>query len=148
MSPGSSESTPTAGTVLTFLAMMLICMATVIGMCLRLAQQLEPTVGDVADFSSHQVNQDVVAVTVTATEAGHTCVLASDVMARSGGSFVIVARQPAAEASYLIHWAGAHTSNGATDCGSSADLLVSRSDLLGLVSAAGGFGLHLGGSKA
>ncbi len=148
MTPGSSETTPTAGTVLTFLAMMLVCMATVIGMCLRLAQQLEPAVGDVADFSSHQVNGDVLPVTVTATEAGHTCVLASDVMARSGGSFVIVARQPAGDASYLIHWAGAHTSNGATDCGNSADLLVSKTDLLGLASAAGGFGLHLGGSKA
>ena len=147
MTPGSSQTSPTAGTVLTFVAMMLVCMATVIGMCLRLAEQLEPRVGDVADFSSHQVSRDVLPVMVTAKEAGHTCVLASEVMASSGGSFVIVARQPALEGSYLIHWVGAHTSKGKTDCGSSADLLVSKSDLLGLVSAAGGFGVHPGGSK-
>lgn len=146
MNPGSSESTPTAGTVLTFAAMALVCMAVVVGMCLHVAEQFEPTVGDIADFSVQHVDQDL-PINATATADGRACVLASEVMARGGGSFVIIARPPDAHGSYLIHWAGSHTSNGASDCGDSADLLVSKSDLLGLAGAAGGFGVHRGGSK-
>jgi hypothetical protein len=148
MHPDSSETTPTTATVLTFVAMTLVCMATVIGVCLRLAERLEPVVGDIADFSVRHASQDVLPVNVTAKEADRTCVLASDVMVRGGGSFVIVARQPASDGSYLIHWAGLHTSSGATDCGSSADLVVSKRELLELAGVAGGFGVHLGGSRA
>jgi len=148
MTPDSSDSTPTVGTVLTFVAMTLACMAVVIAMCLRLADQLEPTVGDIADFSPRSANQDLLAVDVTAQEANRTCVLASDVMVHDGGSFVIVARPPVADGSYLIHWVGSRTSSGAADCGTSADLLVSKRDLLSLAGAAGGFGVHLGAAKA
>jgi hypothetical protein len=148
MTPDSSDTTPTAATVLTFVAMTLVCMGVVIGLCLRLAEQLEPTVGDIADFSLPHASEDVLAVNVTAKQAGRTCVLASDVMVRDGGSLVIVARQPSGDGSYVIHWAGSHTSSGASDCGSSADLLVSRRDLLGLAGTVGGFGVHLGGSRA
>jgi hypothetical protein len=148
MHPDSSEATPTAATVLTFVALALVCVAIVIGACLRLADQFDPTVGDIADFSARHANQDVLPVNATAVAGGRTCVLASEVMARGGGSFVIVARPQAAGGSYLIHWAGSHTSNGAADCGSSADLLVSKPDLLSLAGAAGGFGVHPGGSKA
>jgi hypothetical protein len=69
-------------------------------------------------------------------------------MVRGGGSFVIIARPRAADGPYLIHWAGSHTSNGAADCGSSADLLVSKPDLLSLAGAAGGFGVRPARSKA
>lgn len=147
MHPDPSDTSPTAGTVLTFVAMTVICVAIVIGLCIRLAERFEPTVGDIADFSSRRANQDVLPVNVTAQTAGHTCELASDVMARNGGSFVIVARHAAADDSYLIHWAGSRTSNGARDCGSSADLLVSKRDLLGLAGTVGGFGVRLAGSK-
>jgi hypothetical protein len=148
VNPDSSETSLTAGTVLTFIAVILLCMGVVIGLCLRLAEMLEPAVGDIADFSSQQANQDVLPIQVTANEAGRTCVLASDVMVRGGGSFMVVARQSATDGSYLIHWAGSHTSNGTSDCGSSADLLLSKRDLLGLAGAAGGFGVHLSGSRA
>lgn len=147
MNPNSSDTNPTAATVLTFVAMTLVCLAVVIGLCLRLAERFEPMVGDIADFSLPHTSQDVLAINVTARQADHTCVLASDVMVHNGGSFVIVARQPSGDAAYLIHWAGSHTSSGAADCGSSADLLVSKRDLLGLAGAVGGFGLHLGGSR-
>ncbi len=148
MNPDSSDTTLTATTVLTYVVMMPVCFAVVIGLCLRLAEQLEPTVGDIADFSRSHASQDVLAVSVTANAAGRTCVLASDAMVRGGGSFVVVARQPSGEGAYLIHWVGAHTSSGASDCGSSADLLVSKHDLLGLAETVGGFGVHPGGSRA
>jgi len=148
MNPDSSNTIPTLGTVLTFVAMTLVCLAVVIGLCLRLAERFEPTVGDIADFSLAHASQDVLAVTVTAKQADRTCVLASDVMVRDGGSLVIVARQPSIDGFYLIHWAGSHTSSGVSDCGSSADLLVSKRDLLVLAGTVGGFGVHLGGSRA
>jgi hypothetical protein len=148
MNPDSSDTTPTMGTVLTFVAMTLVCLGVVVGLCLRLAERLEPMVGDIADFSLPHASQDVLAVDVTAKQADRTCVLESDVMVRDGGSLVIVAREPSSDGSYLIHWAGSHTSSGASDCGSSADLLVSKRDLLGLAGTVGGFGVHLGGSKA
>jgi len=148
MNPDSSDTTLTAATVLTYVVMTLVCLAVVIGLCLRLAEQLEPTVGDIADFSLPHASQDMLAVNVTANAAGRSCVLASDVMVRGGGSFVIVARQPSGNGSYLIHWAGSHTSSGASDCGRSADLLVSKHDLLGLAGTVGGFGVRLDGSRA
>ncbi|HTC07216.1 MAG TPA: hypothetical protein VK726_00415 [Acetobacteraceae bacterium] len=137
-----SNATPTAGTVLTFLAMTVVCMAIVIGMCVRLAQELEPGVGDIAEFVPGRTAQDLLSVNVTAQDGSHSCVLASDVIARTGGSFVVVARQPQQGASYLIHWVGPHTSTGASDCGASADLVVSKHDLLSLAGMAGGFGIH------
>jgi hypothetical protein len=143
MNPQPSDASPTAGTVLTFVAMTVVCIAIVIGLCVRLAEQLEPTVGDIADFPPQHTNQDAPSVDVTAQASGRTCVLASEVIARAGGSLVVVARQPSTGGSYLVHWAGAHTSNGASDCGASADLLVSKRDLLSLAGAAGGFGVHL-----
>ena len=147
MNSDSSNATPTAATVLTFVAMTLVCVAVVVGLCLRLAERLEPAVGDIADFSLARASQDVLAIDVTARENNRTCVLASDVMVRGGGSFVIVARQRSGDGSYLIHWVGSRTSSGESDCGSSADLLVSRRDLLGLAGTVGGFGVHLGGAR-
>jgi hypothetical protein len=148
MNPDSSDITPpSATTVVTFIAMTVVCVGIVIGLCVRLAEQLEPTVGDIADFSLRHASQDVLPVNVMARDAGRTCELASDVMVRGGGSFVIVARQTTTEGGYLIHWAGSHTANGASDCGSSADLLISKRDLLGLAGTVGGFGIHLNGSK-
>jgi hypothetical protein len=142
MNPQPSESSPSVGTVLTFIAMTLVCMAIVIGMCVRLAADLEPTVGDIAEFTPGHASQDMLPVSVTARDAGRTCVMASDVIARTGGSFVVVARQPSTDPSYLIHWAGPHTAAGSSDCGASADLVVSKRDLLSLAGIAGGFGIH------
>jgi hypothetical protein len=142
MNSNPSNATPTAGTVATFIAMTLVCMAIVIGMCLRLASQLEPGVGDIAEFVPGHASDDLLQVDVTAKDGARSCVLSSDVLARGGGSFVIIGRQPADASAYLIHWAGPHTDMGPKDCGVSADLVVSRHDLLSLAGLAGGFGIH------
>jgi hypothetical protein len=46
---------------------------------------------------------------------------------------------------FRVHWAGGHTDNGAGDCGSAADLMLERTDVMRLANAAGGFngGLRL-----
>jgi hypothetical protein len=141
MNSNPSQASPSLSTVLTVIAMALACIGVVIGMCLRLAQSLEPSVGDIAEFIPGQSVRDMPPVAVTAHEAGRSCVLSSDVMAQSGGSLLIVLRGPAA-AGYVVHWAGARTSSGATDCGASADLSVSKPDLLSLSGTASGFGFH------
>jgi hypothetical protein len=141
MNSNPSQASPSLSTVLTFIAMTLVCIGVVIGMCMRLAKSLEPAVGDIAEFIPGQSVRDMPPVTVTAHDAGRSCVLSSDVMAKSGGSLLIVVRGPAA-VGYVVHWAGPHTSSGATDCGVSADLTVSKPDLLSLSATASGFGFH------
>jgi len=142
MNSHPSETTPPVSTVLTFIVMTLVCMAIVIGMCIRLAAEMEPGVGDIAEFVPGHAAQDLVPVTVTARDGARSCVLASDVIAQDGGSLVVVARETAHEPAYVVHWVGARTNIGTTDCGASADLVVSKRDLLSLAGIAGGFGLH------
>jgi hypothetical protein len=61
-------------------------------------------------------------------------------MAQGGGSLVVEARRMSSPPLYRVHWAGLRTSDGSGDCGSAADLVLSRSDLQKLANAAGGFG--------
>ncbi len=74
-------------------------------------------------------------------EPSGSCVLQSDVMAQQGGSLVVEAEQAAARPSYVVHWAGAHTSIGPSDCGPAADLLITQKALQHLSQVAGGFGV-------
>jgi hypothetical protein len=41
-----------------------------------------------------------------------------------------------------VHWAGGRTSDGATDCGRSADLVMNREELQLLSNAVGGPGVE------
>lgn len=77
--------------------------------------------------------------------AGRKCVLSPADMAGKGGSMVVEARRQSRPPVYRVHWAGGHTSPGTNDCGTSADLLLSRSELMRLANVAGGFsdGLRL-----
>ncbi len=43
---------------------------------------------------------------------------------------------------YRVHWAGEHSAEGASDCGSEADLLINRYDLQLLINAVGGPGVE------
>jgi hypothetical protein len=55
---------------------------------------------------------------------------------------VVEGRQDVPSLRYRVHWAGSQTTaQPASNCGSSADLLVSRTDLQRLANAAGGFGI-------
>jgi len=74
---------------------------------------------------------------------GHGCVLSPAVMSSGGGSLIIEARRLSSPPVYRVHWAGRHTSTGANDCGASADLVLSRSELMRLADVAGGFNANL-----
>ena len=69
------------------------------------------------------------------------CKLQPVVMASAGGSLV-VERRTNNSRTYLVHWAGQQTSDPASDCGTTADLLVSRTDLQLLSNAVGGPGVE------
>jgi hypothetical protein len=69
------------------------------------------------------------------------CVLTPAVMAADGGSLVVEQRFNDSH-SYHVHWAGGRTSDGATDCGRSADLVVTRAELQLLSNAVGGPGVE------
>jgi hypothetical protein len=64
-------------------------------------------------------------------------------MASGGGSLVVEERlDHSGSRTYRVHWAGTHTSNGPSDCGAMADLVVSGPDLQLLTNAVGGPGVE------
>jgi hypothetical protein len=74
---------------------------------------------------------------------GRACILSPAVMGSGGGSLIVEARQLTSPPVYRVHWAGKRTANGSGDCGASADLALSRSDLMRLADVAGGFNTNL-----
>lgn len=109
-------------------------------------------VGDILVFKPNANVADSLPVTATRLVAlpqrwapAPTCMLDPAVMAHDGGSLV-VETQSLTTAVYGVHWAGAHTSTGAGDCGGSVDLTMSRMDLQTLVNAIGGFSFNSRGN--
>jgi hypothetical protein len=105
-----------------------------------------PGIGDIVAFKPGSADTDMWQMSIPATlvSAKGTpvsgCVLDPNVMADKGGSMVVESRQDEPTLQYLIHWSGVATA-GAGNCGASADLLVSRTDLQRLANSAGGFGV-------
>ncbi|HVC62008.1 MAG TPA: hypothetical protein VND19_16805 [Acetobacteraceae bacterium] len=102
-------------------------------------------VGDILVFRPNASVADSLPVTATRSAAlppqsalAATCTLDPAVMAHGGGS-IVVETQSLTKPVYRVHWAGTHTSTGVADCGSSANLTMSRMDLQTLVNAIGGF---------
>jgi hypothetical protein len=111
------------------------------------ANVVRPTLGDIVSIKA---GADVPGTLRTDIEVGRldangqpsgSCVLQSDVIAQEGGSLVVEATRIADPTSYVVHWAGAHTSIGPSDCGPGADLLLSENALQHLAQVAGGFGV-------
>jgi hypothetical protein len=103
--------------------------------------QIGPAVGDILVFRTDAhlpADWEVPAVT---SVTGVNCVLRPDVMTTGGGSLVVEGRSTS-PLQYLVHWAGPHTSNASSDCGSSVDLILSRADLQLLINAVGGVGVE------
>jgi len=99
-------------------------------------------VGDILVFKPESGLTGGLPVTATRTgltvAADPTCMLDPATMAHGGGSLVVETKS-LIQPQYRVHWAGSQTSQGAADCGRSADLTVSGMDLQALVSAIGGF---------
>jgi hypothetical protein len=137
------------GTSLTAWLPVVAAMAIMVTGCLStfLVLQLDefrPKIGDMVVFKPGSQDSDMWQVTIPATSVSQPvsqCSLDPNVMAANGGSLVVEGLQNEPALQYRIHWAGAETAPADGNCGSSANLLVSRTDLQRLANAAGGFGI-------
>ena len=128
----------------------LVAMAIMVTGCLStfLVLQLDefrPKVGDIVAFRAGSQDTDMWQMSVPATRvagaSGAACALDPNVIAQKGGSLIVEGRQEEPSVGYLVHWAGSETAAASGNCGASANLLVSRTDLQRLANAAGGFGV-------
>jgi hypothetical protein len=104
---------------------------------------IAPKIGDILVFrvgAQVPTEWEFAAVTVS-DQVPVSCNLRPDVMVSAGGSLVVEERFEN-KRMYRVHWAGQHTGDGESDCGSAADLLISRSDLQLLINAVGGTGVQ------
>jgi hypothetical protein len=104
----------------------------------------QPTKGSLSSDGLQRADVTAIIAEPGGPKAGvglRTCVLNPTAMAVEGGSLVVERSVNAGRPMFQVHWAGHHTSPGATDCGSSADLLLPPNDLLDIAGAAGGFGI-------
>ena len=119
--------------------------------------EFRPKVGDIVAFKPGSQDGDMWQMTIPATLVSaigipaigvprEACSLDPNVMAEHGGSLIVEGLQDEPTLQYRIHWAGSATSRAASDCGKSASLVVSRTDLQRLANAAGGFGVGEKGS--
>jgi hypothetical protein len=147
----SRQGTPQGAGLAAWLPV-LAAMAIMITGCLStfLVLQLDefrPKVGDIIAFKPGSQDADMWQMTIPATLVSamgsplEGCSLDPNAMAEQGGSLVVEGLQNEPSLQYRVHWAGADTAKTNGNCGSSANLLVSRTDLQRLANAAGGFGV-------
>jgi hypothetical protein len=109
--------------------------------------EFRPKVGDIVTFKPGSQDSDMWQMTIPATLVSATglpvaaCSLDPNAMAEQGGSLIVEGLQDQPSLQYHVHWGGTATAKTNGNCGSSADLLVSRTDLQRLANAAGGFGV-------
>jgi hypothetical protein len=105
---------------------------------------LEPRVGDIIAFvpTTNPPRRSQLAVWASFAGAeGHAtgnprCILDPSVMTLGGGSLIVEATGVYETLEVMVHWDGSRTSAGATNCGHSVDMLVSRDDLRYLAATA------------
>ncbi len=150
------QSTETSlGTViLTLIAAALLTVTTGLAAMFEL-EQFGPAVGGIIVFKPDTAATERWSVNAAIVEAprlglsgetnGRHCVLSPSVMAVRGGSLVVEARRLSRPPVYRVHWAGGPTDDASGDCGTAADLVLERTELMRLANVAGGFnsGLRL-----
>jgi hypothetical protein len=121
-----------------------ILLAVVSGMVgiVHQAAKFGPTVGDLVAFDPAHRAAFESSARVTANRPQQTpCVLDLATIQQSGGSLVLEGRNSEPDRLYRAHWSGLRTSQDPQDCGSQADLTLTRADIDTLATAAGGFGV-------
>jgi hypothetical protein len=142
-----SNAEPAIGTIIPVSIVAVLLVAVLIGVVIR-CPIFEPGIGDIIAFDAPTIlsggepfQVSIAPAPNDAVQPASTCFLQPDVMTQSGGSLIVEGRQTDDAGSFLVHWSGAHTSLGGKDCGQSAELLLTPTDLLALASFAGGFGV-------
>ena len=144
---GTPQETPLAAWLPVLVAMAIMvtgCLSTFLVLQL---DEFRPKVGDIVAFRPASQDTDMWQMIIPATLVSAMgspvaeCSLDPNVMADKGGSLVVEGLQDQPSLQYLIHWSGSETARVAGNCGASANLLVSRTDLQRLANSAGGFGV-------
>ena len=144
MRANDSKSSGFGSVLLGMSALALACMVGTIGLLHQVAE-FGPKVGDIITFDpldsmSRDMKAQITAVPTNARQ-GAICILDVRAMHATGGSVIIEARLSQPQPGFRVHWAGASSSDGGDNCGTSADLLLERQDVEILAMAAGGFGV-------
>ena len=109
---------------------------------LRIANEFGPQIGAIMEFEPVEAAPNDTQVRIVALKTDESspspCVLDVHVMLASGGSLLIDAIPFDPRRRVRVHWIGTHTSDGVNDCGTAADLLVTREDIASLTVAASG----------
>jgi hypothetical protein len=142
MRANDSKSAGFGSVLLGMTALALACMVGTIGLLHQVAE-LGPKMGDIVTFDpldpmSRDMKAQISASPVE--QPGRTCLLDVRTMHAAGGSLIIEARMPRPQQGFRVHWAGGGSSEGASNCGGSADLVVDQQDIEILAMAVGGFG--------
>ena len=118
-------------------------------------QQFGPSIGVIVVFKPDSARMERWSVNVAIAEptprvwsgevGTRRCSLSPSIMTAQGGSLAVEAQQLSRPPVYRAHWAGGHTDIGASDCGTTVDLVLKRVELMRLANVAGGFsgGLRL-----
>ncbi len=140
--------------ILTLVAGALLTVTTGLAAMMEL-EQFGPAVGGIIVFRPDTAATERWSVYATVVEptrpgvpdevVGRRCVLSPNVMAIHGGSLVVEARRLSRPPVFRVHWSGGPTDGGPDDCGTTADLVLERTELMRLANVAGGFssGLRL-----
>jgi hypothetical protein len=143
---GTQQTTPWTAWLPVLVAMAIMatgCLSTFLVLQL---DEFRPKVGDIVAFKPGTQDTDMWQMKIPATVVSATgsptaaCSLDPNVIAEHGGSLVVEGLQTQPSLRYRLHWAGAETARS-DDCGASANIVVSRTDLQRLANAAGGFGV-------
>ena len=122
-------------------AMAVVTAAFALNVAVRLAHT-SPHVGDIVAFQPLEILPlDDSTRLLVHRQNQFGCVLDLNVLRHDGGSLIIETQPGVGVDSFRVHWAGTRTSEDAGDCGSDADLIVSRLDLDVLSLSAGGYGV-------
>lgn len=104
--------------------------------------EIGPQVGDILVFrqGARMPPDWEFTVMITAVPTA-TCSLRPNIMAAEGGSLVVEQRLQSPR-TFQVHWAGIRTNTGGSDCGRSAELVVSNADLRLLSNVVAGPGME------
>lgn len=106
-----------------------------------LARVSGPAVGDIVAFDVDTPIPDTLPTQLQVVRAdGSPCQLDLTVMRQVHGSLVVDRTTNTAPLSFRLHWAGRHSSLGATDCGPTADITATDRVMAALLVATGGVG--------
>jgi hypothetical protein len=96
--------------------------------------QFGPPVGEILTFRSYDRPAPLWHVDAVQSATNRHCILKPAVMASTHGSMVVERRLPDGR-TFLAHWAGGPTSDGAGNCGSAVDLTIGLAAMQTLVNA-------------